>query len=66
MLAAQDDRCAICREAPKRAFHVDHDHTTGIVRALLCGPCNSAIGHLRDDPKIAEAAARFLHEHAAG
>lgn len=39
MLAAQDGRCAIpgCTRTPKtRRFHVDHDHRTGQVRALLC------------------------------
>lgn len=34
MLEAQDGVCAICRAAP--AAHVDHDHVTGAVRALLC------------------------------
>lgn len=32
-------------------LHVDHCHKTGVVRALLCGGCNSALGHLGDDPE---------------
>lgn len=51
--------CAICRRATgaTRALSVDHDHKTGLVRGLLCRPCNDLLGHLRDDP---EAAARII------
>jgi hypothetical protein len=44
MLAAQDFKCRICRSPDPRAkdgiWHVDHDHDTGAVRGILCGPCN--------------------------
>lgn len=59
MVAAQGGRCAICRKIPSR-MHVDHDHTTGEVRGLLCGPCNQGIGLLRDSPKLLRAAIRYL------
>ena len=58
MRLAQGGVCAICREAP--AVHVDHDHATGEVRGMLCFPCNAAIGHLRDDPRVVRAAAAYL------
>jgi hypothetical protein len=58
MLAAQGGLCAICRAAP--AVHVDHDHTTGRVRAMLCFSCNAALGHFRDDPLVLRRAARYL------
>lgn len=52
--AAHFDRqggvCAICRrpQPGKRRLAVDHDHTTGVVRGLLCTGCNSAVGRLGD------------------
>jgi Recombination endonuclease VII len=61
MLAAQDGLCAICRSAP--ADHVDHDHDTGAVRALLCFNCNGGLGQFKDDPALLRAAAEYVEEH---
>lgn len=64
----QDDCCAICgREAWTQRYgklHVDHDHETGKVRAMLCYPCNSMIGYSSNDPAVLERAAAYLREHA--
>ncbi|OZF41894.1 endonuclease VII domain-containing protein [Rhodococcus sp. 14-2470-1a] len=49
---AQGGRCFICQRATGKAkrLPVDHDHGTGEVRGLLCGPCNrDVLGHLRHD-----------------
>jgi len=54
MFTKQRGRCGICdqRLYSKRykAFAVDHCHTTGRIRGLLCTRCNTAIGLLKDDP----------------
>jgi hypothetical protein len=63
MLAAQGGGCAICgsTENPDAAnLAVDHDHATGRVRGLLCGPCNKGIGLLRDDLNLLREAVRYL------
>lgn len=46
---AQGGVCAICRRAngKTKRLAVDHDHETGEVRGLLCGPDNLMIGRLR-------------------
>jgi hypothetical protein len=61
MLAEQDGLCAICRRAP--AVHVDHDHATGAVRALLCFNCNGGLGQFKDDPDVLRAAAEYVRFH---
>ena len=45
---SQGGRCAICRRATgaTKRLAVDHDHRSGLVRGLLCGPCNITIGRL--------------------
>lgn len=47
MAAEQQGLCAICQTRAK--LHVDHNHVSGAVRGLLCFPCNSALGFLRED-----------------
>lgn len=61
----QDGRCDICRCTPierTNAFAVDHDHKTGKVRGILCTPCNSALGLLRDDAAIIDSAAEYIRK----
>jgi hypothetical protein len=52
--------CEICRTRPEEFLAVDHCHTTGKVRGLLCRVCNSAIGFFRDDPDLVQAAKDYL------
>lgn len=58
----QDGKCAICGNAPstQRGLHVDHCHTTGVVRGLLCHGCNVGIGALKDDVGLLRAAIDYL------
>jgi hypothetical protein len=62
MVIRQLGRCAVC-EQPCRDLHVDHDHETGKIRALLCHKCNRGIGLFNDDPERLRAAARYVTKH---
>ncbi|MGK2947781.1 MAG: endonuclease domain-containing protein [Acidimicrobiales bacterium] len=60
---AEDQRCEICAgDGGPRGLYLDHDHATGLFRGWLCGPCNTAIGCLRDDPGLLRAAQRYLEQ----
>jgi hypothetical protein len=49
--------CHICGD---EGTALDHCHSTGKVRGLLCRPCNIALGLFRDRPDLLTAAARYL------
>lgn len=63
MAQRQGERCLICQNVPDRLV-VDHCHSSGRIRGLLCNKCNVAIGLLQDSPLIALAACTYLSEHA--
>lgn len=69
MFEAQGGVCAICGSAAtpgigpaSQRLHVDHDHRTGKVRALLCNNCNRGLGYLQDDYELLLKAVAYLKE----
>lgn len=54
--------CDICKAvfANDRAKHIDHNHTTGVVRGVLCVRCNSALGLVHDDVGLLNLLAGYL------
>lgn len=67
MFAAQGGRCAICGtdefNGRGNRPHLDHDHTTGKIRGLLCHSCNTGMGALGDSPEILREAAAYLESY---
>lgn len=66
MVERQNECCAICgvhQSECKRRLAVDHCHTTGIVRALLCDRCNFLAGHLENRTLVDKIYA-YLARHA--
>jgi hypothetical protein len=66
MLQSQNFGCAICQLQWSRSmdirFHVDHNHSTGTVRGILCSNCNTALGLLKENESIFHRALQYLKE----
>lgn len=65
MLAAQDRACAICRRpfaTMKRRPAIDHCHSTGKIRGLLCMACNTTLGKYGDDPSKIRRLIEYLEK----
>jgi hypothetical protein len=73
MFQEQAGRCGICGtemhltgdrrkdgSLKTNGICVDHCHATGVVRGLLCAPCNKGLGFFRDDPERLRAAVAYL------
>ena len=63
LYARQNRGCAGCnrpKEANGKRLAVDHCHTTGAVRGLLCYKCNSVLGHVGDDPAVLRRLITYL------
>lgn len=63
LLAEQNGNCYICGVHEEYNLRVDHDHSTGKVRGLLCSACNVALGGFKDDPVRLRAAANYIEQH---
>lgn len=66
---AQRGLCAICgttlafppvRRGTTNAACIDHDHTTGKVRGLLCMLCNRGLGNFKDSAEALTRAAEYI------
>jgi len=66
MKLKQNNCCAICKnkETSKKAINlsIDHDHSSGKVRGLLCNNCNNGLGRFKDDCNLLQAAIDYLKE----
>lgn len=71
MLTQQNNRCKICNKEETgkhqsgivRRLAVDHCHTTGKIRGLLCTNCNQALGKFKDSEELLLNAINYLKEN---
>lgn len=66
LLVKQNHNCAIClRPASqfKTRLAVDHDHTTGLIRGLLCIFCNREVISRHRDPELLQRASNYLRQN---
>lgn len=74
MYRDQNGVCACCgqsetvrpgrtrRNQAKPVLQVDHCHTTGAVRGLLCTGCNTALGSLGEDPERVKSLLKYIED----
>lgn len=72
LFAGQQHRCAVCGKAlvlfstdRTEAPVVDHNHETGVVRGILCHPCNVAVGWIEKRPKRTLQAMEYISRNRA-
>ena len=68
MFNQQNGKCAICNDIGDdsklfRPLYIDHNHTTGKVRGLLCQRCNFMIGQARDSIEILSKGIEYLKHY---
>ena len=71
MYENQNGLCAVCHQTETRISKngliaplcVDHNHSTGKNRDLLCTHCNLALGHVKDNIQILLNLAEYLRRH---
>jgi len=73
LLNRQNSKCAICNNEEKtncsstrlepRKLAVDHNHSTGKVRELLCTKCNTVLGKVNEDIEILKSMIAYLEKH---
>jgi hypothetical protein len=71
MVLIQNNKCGICEKDLSKVkingsgtgpYNIDHSHTTGKIRGILCPLCNKALGLLKDNAEIIKNAIKWLEE----
>lgn len=58
MVEESEGRCCICHN--ERKLVIDHNHSTGKVRGLICGKCNAVLGFSEDNIDVLMSAVTYL------
>ena len=58
--------CGLTESEMGKKLDVDHCHSSGKVRGVLCNPCNRVIGMARDNINILKAAIKYLKINGGG
>lgn len=67
MLQSQNHSCYTCGkhkdDVGSKGLCIDHCHETNTVRGLLCGPCNTALGLLKEDIEIMKKLINYVEKN---
>lgn len=58
ILKQQNNKCAICSK--ENPTDLDHNHSTGKIRGILCRHCNTALGLFKENVQTIENAIGYL------
>ena len=61
-----DHKCPLCATPIAEGYNlaIDHCHTSGKVRGVLCGKCNQVLGMMDDDSERLIKASKYLNSNA--
>jgi len=64
MLNQQNNKCAICGSTDLKGKQraIDHNHTTGKIRGILCNNCNNGLGRFKDNINFLQNAIKYLKD----
>ena len=62
MMLKQGNACAVCGTEDANLV-IDHNHSSGAVRGLLCNSCNCALGHLKEEPEVIKSLLTYIEKH---
>lgn len=67
MSEEQNHKCQICGRGEmnykNKVLCVDHNHTTGKIRGLLCGLCNSGLGKFLENKELLLNAIKYINKY---
>lgn len=55
--------CEICQQSYGSSPRLDHSHSTGVVRGLLCNRCNVGLAMIEDNEENAQRALNYLSRY---
>ena len=67
LLALERSQCGLCAicgtRGSAKGLAIDHSHKSGVVRGLLCHPCNTGLGLFKEDLNLLDKAKDYLRKN---
>ena len=63
LLLNQNNACKICEKTDVKRWHIDHCHTSNVVRGILCHHCNVLLGMAGENINTLEKAIIYLRKN---
>jgi hypothetical protein len=56
------ENCQICGKDIKDKKYIDHCHSTGMIRGILCNNCNTGLGMFKDSKDVIQKALNYISQ----